>query len=161
MLNCRVDLIVVDHRKMKERITPGEQFVLCLAAYQSRFELAVAIDVATRNHKNLMRTISMVHLARLGGIRCRQVSALSKCIGNNHSAIMARRNGAESARTARIWSQIVRRMVVVLCADKPVKWSSFATQAGPEREFAGSLADRAGFEPAVAVTPRTLSKRVP
>jgi len=24
-----------------------------------------------------------------------------------------------------------------------------------------SLADRAGFEPAVAVTPRTLSKRVP
>ena len=31
-------------------------------------------------------------------------------------------------------------MVVVLCADKPVKWASFATQAGPEREFAGSLA---------------------
>ncbi len=25
----------------------------------------------------------------------------------------------------------------------------------------GALADRAGFEPAVAVTPRTLSKRVP
>jgi hypothetical protein len=27
--------------------------------------------------------------------------------------------------------------------------------------LSGSLADRAGFEPAVAVTPRTLSKRVP
>jgi hypothetical protein len=30
-----------------------------------------------------------------------------------------------------------------------------------EKKFAASLADRAGFEPAVAVTPRTLSKRVP
>jgi hypothetical protein len=27
--------------------------------------------------------------------------------------------------------------------------------------FSRKLADRAGFEPAVAVTPRTLSKRVP
>ena len=31
----------------------------------------------------------------------------------------------------------------------------------PLEELRGSLADRAGFEPAVAVTPRTLSKRVP
>lgn len=31
----------------------------------------------------------------------------------------------------------------------------------PEKRFADLVADRAGFEPAVAVTPRTLSKRVP
>jgi hypothetical protein len=32
---------------------------------------------------------------------------------------------------------------------------------GLEKRFADCVADRAGFEPAVAVTPRTLSKRVP
>lgn len=36
---------------------------------------------------------------------------------NNHSTIIARRKRAESARTDRIWSRIVRRMVVV-CARK-------------------------------------------
>jgi hypothetical protein len=103
----------------------------------------------------------MVHLARRGGIRCRQANALPKCIGNNHSPIVARRNRAESARNGRIHGRIVRRMVVVLCAEKPMKWALFKTHARPERKFAASLADRAGFEPAVAVTPRTLSKRVP
>ena len=46
-------------------------------------------------------------------------------------------------------------------ADEPVEWASFAAHVRPERKFDASLADRAGFEPAVAVTPRTLSKRVP
>jgi hypothetical protein len=80
----------------------GENFVLCVAAYPSRFELAVATDVATRNHKNLMRVVSMVHRGEGEGIRCRQVPALSMCIGNYHSTIMARRKRAESARTDRI-----------------------------------------------------------
>jgi hypothetical protein len=103
----------------------------------------------------------MIYLGRGRGIRCTQVKALSRCIGNNHSTIMARRKRAESARTDRIWSRIVRRMVVVLRAEEPIKWPLCATHACPERKFAASLADRAGFEPAVAVTPRTLSKRVP
>ena len=42
-----------------------------------------------------------------------------------------------------------------------MKWVSFATHLRPENELTEALADRAGFEPAVAVTPRTLSKRVP
>jgi len=42
-------------------------------------------------------------------------------------------------------------MVVVLRAEKPMKWASFTTHARPERKFAASLADRAGFEPVVAV----------
>ena len=37
----------------------------------------------------------------------------------------------------------------------------YPRQSAPERKFADAMADRAGFEPAVAVTPRTLSKRVP
>ena len=45
----------------------------------------------------------------------------------------------------------MRRMVVVLCEEKPVKWASFATHALPERKFAASLAEQQGFEPAVAV----------
>ena len=103
----------------------------------------------------------MIHLGRDEGIRCGQVNALPMCIGNNHSTIMARRKRAESTRTQRIWSRIVRRMVVVLRAEEPMKWAPLATHARAERKFAASLADRAGFEPAVAVTPRTLSKRVP
>ena len=53
------------------------------------------------------------------------------------------------------------RLVVVSRAKKPVKWALFAMLAPLEKKLSGSLADRAGFEPAVAVTPRTLSKRVP
>jgi hypothetical protein len=83
------------------------------------------------------------------------------CIGNDHSAILARRKRAESRCIGRIERPVVRRMVVVLRAKEPLKWASFATHLRPEKKFAGSLADRAGFEPAVAVTPRTLSKRVP
>jgi hypothetical protein len=64
-------------------------------------------------------------------------------IGNTHSTIMARRKRAKSARTDRIWSRIVRRMVVVLCEEKPAKSASFATHALPERKFAASLAVRA------------------
>jgi hypothetical protein len=69
------------------------------------------------------------------------------CIGNNHSTIMAWRKRAESARTYRIWSRIVRRMVVVLYPEKAVNWASFMTHARPERKFAASLADQSGFEP--------------
>ena len=52
-------------------------------------------------------------------------------------------------------------MVVVSCGKKPVKWASLKTHLHPEKKLVDWLADRAGFEPAVAVTPRTLSKRVP
>jgi hypothetical protein len=94
-------------------------------------------------------------------VRYRQVRISWMCIGNNHSTIMARRNRPEGARNGRILSRIVQGIVVALCVESPVKWASFGTHASPERKFAASLADRAGFEPAVAVTPRTLSKRVP
>ena len=43
----------------------------------------------------------------------------------------------------------------------PVIRGLFREALTVEKKLAGSLADRAGFEPAVAVTPRTLSKRVP
>ena len=55
----------------------------------------------------------------------------------------------------------MRRMVAVLRMKEPAKWASFAMRARREKKFADCVADRAGFEPAVAVTPRTLSKRVP
>jgi hypothetical protein len=97
-----------------------------------------------------MRVVSKVHRGSREGIRCKQVNALSMCIGNNHSTIVARRKRAESARSDRIWSRIVRRMVVVLWADGPAKWASSATHARPERKFADSLAEQQGFEPAVA-----------
>jgi len=42
-------------------------------------------------------------------------------------------------------------MVAVLRAEKPVEWASFATHADPERKFGGSLAEKQGFEPAVAL----------
>jgi len=45
----------------------------------------------------------------------------------------------------------VRRMVVVLRAEEPIKWPLCATHACPERKFAGSLAESIGFEPTVAV----------
>jgi hypothetical protein len=35
----------------------GEKFALCLPAYQSRFELAIATDVAARNQRKLMRVV--------------------------------------------------------------------------------------------------------
>ena len=38
---------------------------------------------------------------------------------------------------------------------------AFSGAEALEKKFADCVADRAGFEPAVAVTPRTLSKRVP
>ena len=101
--------------------------------------------------QNLMRVISRIHLGRLEDISCSRVNALSMCIGNNHSTIMAWRKRAESARTYRIWSRIVRRMVVVLYPEKAVNWASFMTHARPERKFAASLADQSGFEPKVAV----------
>jgi hypothetical protein len=116
-----------------------EKFVSHLAASQSGFELAVATDIATRNHKNLMRVVLLAHRGRGEGVRCRQVNASSVCIGNNHSPIIARRKHAESARTDRIWSWIVRRMAVILSARKPGKWASFATHARPEGKFAASL----------------------
>jgi hypothetical protein len=45
----------------------------------------------------------------------------------------------------------MRRMVVVLRAERPVKWASFVTHTRPERKFAASLAGRQTFEPEVAV----------
>jgi hypothetical protein len=84
-----------------------------------------------------------IPLRQRRGVRCRRANVLSMCIGNNHSPIMARRKRAGSARTDRIWSRIVRRMVVVLRAGRPVKWASFARHARQERKFAASLADRA------------------
>lgn len=113
--------------------------------------LAVAIHVAARNHKNLMRRVLCVQQSGREGIRCRPAGILSMSIGNNHSTIMARRKRAENAHTGRIWSRIVQRMVIVLRAEKPMKWALFATHARPERKFAASLADRSGFEPVVAV----------
>ena len=74
--------------------------------------------------------VSMIHLGRDEGIRCGQVNALPMCIGNNHSTIMARRKGAESVRNGRIWSEIVRRTVVVLCAEKGPPLSAEADSGG-------------------------------
>ncbi len=45
----------------------------------------------------------------------------------------------------------MRRMMVVLYEEKPVKSASFAPHARPERKFAASLAEQQGFEPAVAI----------
>ena len=97
-------------------------------------------NVATWNHKKLMRTILMLSPGECEGIRCRQAATLSKCIGNNHSTIMARRSQPESARSGLIWIRIVRRMVVVLGAESPVKWAFSATHARLERKFADFMA---------------------
>jgi hypothetical protein len=78
-------------------------------------------------------------------------SILGVCIGNNHSPIMARRNRAESARTGRIWSRIVRLIVVVFRANLPRNRPLFETRPRPERKFADSLAGSQTFEPEVAV----------
>ena len=56
--------------------------------------------------------------------------------------------GAESAK---IGGDFVRRMVVVFRAKTPVYWGPFSTARCPEKKLSGSLADRPGFEPAVAV----------
>ena len=143
----------------------GEEFVSCWSAYHSESELAVEIYVAVRRciakRFSTSRGVRFVIQGRRCSVRCKWANISVVCIGNNHSPIMARRNRVESARTGRIWARIVQRVVVVFRANMPGNQVSFETRPRPERKFAGSLADRAGFEPAVAVTPRTLSKRVP
>ena len=45
----------------------------------------------------------------------------------------------------------MRRMVVVLCEEKPAKSAASATYARPEKKFAASLAGGQTFEPEVVV----------
>jgi len=80
-------------------------------------------------------------------------NASSMCIGNNRSTVMTRRKRAESTRTDRNWSRIVRRMVVVSCAEKSVKRTSFATHPH-QRKFVASLA-------VAAVHRKPFSTRIP
>ena len=120
------------------------KFANCWSAYRSRFELTVAIDVAVQRcgakRFSTSRHVRFFARAYSSLVRCKWSGILVMCIGNNHSPIMARRNRAESARTGRIWSRIVRRMVVVFRANVPGNRASFETRPRPERKFAGSLA---------------------
>lgn len=109
------------------------------------------------------RSFLPLYSPRRGGAfaRCKWATILSTCIENHHSQKCAQRKRAECRRIVRNSSRFVRRMVVVSRAKMPAKRASFESRQPLEKKLSGSLADRAGFEPAVAVTPRTLSKRVP
>jgi hypothetical protein len=60
-------------------------------------------------------------------------NASSMCIGNNRSTVMTRRKRAESTRTDRNWSRIVRRMVVVSCAEKSGETDVVRDASEPEK----------------------------
>jgi hypothetical protein len=76
---------------------------------------------------------------------------------NNHAP---EKSGLENPKGPKSCSQIESLGVGFEreCAGKP---GIFGEPLTVEKKLSASLADRAGFEPAVAVTPRTLSKRVP
>ena len=105
----------------------------CPTAYQSGFEMMVAIDVAVQRcvatRFSSSRLVRLSDLAFLENVPCKQANVSSMCIGNNHCRIMARRKPAGSARIDRTLSRIVRRMVVVLSANVPGKRASFAMRS--------------------------------
>jgi hypothetical protein len=88
-------------RKSETRIGSGEKFVQRLAAYQARFELMMAIDVALQRcfAKRFSNSGSVRSVRRQfhSTVRCKRARVLRMCIGNHHSTIMARRKHAESA----------------------------------------------------------------